>query len=946
MKKAENTSQKKRRFKIILILIVVLVLLAGLLIPAFLSSPAGNRIIKNQVNARIDGTVEMQKFSIGWMKGIRVKDLDYEDTAGTTIVKVPAANVAPKYLDLLFGTLNLKKARIDSPSITLNIDEQNIDFPQADMVAPDLEPGEPTQPVRPKKGIKIGLVNLAVNDGEVTINLWSGQEPVQTVKFQDINSELTVLGPGQQSRANVDMTIAGGTVPAVVTASAAVTPDKDTWQLESGQLDVKITKLQLETLRPLFALMGRPFEANGTLNADTKVNIEDGTWKRILADAKIENFSMQTAAAGQAAPPSQPVTIRADIENTNNRLKIDALDVKSPFLTLDSAGSQDRLDFTASADLAQALAFASQFGVQPKFDINGELNSSGTLNLRDNGAAVRANGTLANFQLSQAQNQTPPASATLDLTLDYDAAAKAVTINRLNAVSTGLGDITVENAKYLTAAKSAITAFSGAFEANIELAPALAYAKAAGIKTPEDMLLEGTLDARGFVGPDSDDSKIRAQLNSATITDLVAGKKGTDIPPLEAEEATASGTLILDPAEKTFSGRFKAKIGEQLIEIRHGSVEKSVKNNQVHLDADLDTTYDLAALSTLAAPFVPEGLTLIGKRDDKITFSTNYPADQAPANLTKNMALNFPLGFESASWMGLNLGPTQTALNINQGTLTLTPFETTANSGTLRFGGTADLSQEKIFFTLPKPTQICENIQITNELTNNLLMYMNPLFADAINLRGTLNFSCDTLRFPLVNAPMSDLKVQGKYSIAKMALQGTKTGLLGKILGLMNKTDIRTMEVVETPFTVQDEIIAYDNMQINLDQNPINFGGRINFNQKMNMSVMLPYTLSGELIRIDQANRKDRIALPLGCTLTSPCLDTEAFLESQGRQLIEEQIRKALGLDKKQNQAEPQPQEQPKEEQDQQDQQQPSEEERLKEEIRKRIQEGIQGLFD
>lgn len=938
MKTQQTASQKKRRTKklfIILSVLLALIVLLWLLIPVFLSSPAGTRMIENQVNARLDGTLNMQDFSIGWMRGIRVRGLDYEDASGETIVRVPSANVSPKYFHLLFGTLSLKDGQIDSPAVTLNIDRQKIDFPQADIVAPDLEAPAETEPAQAKKAISIGRMNLAVNNGAVTINLWSGQDPVQTVKFEDIHSALTVMPPGQQSSASLDMAVAGGTQPAMVTVQAQATPNKDTWRLESGRLDVKIEKLQLETLRPLFALMGRPFEANGTLDADANVKIEDGTWKQVLTDAKIKDFSMQTSVNGKASP-GQPVTVKTDIKNIGSRLQIDALDIQSPFLTLGSSGTQEKLDFTANADLEQTLAFARQFGLETQIDVNGSLNSSGTLNLREDGAALRAGGTLSDFQVINQQIKTPTASATLDLTLDYDAQAKAVTINRLNAVSTGLGEITIENAKYLTAADSAIAALSGTFQTNIELAPVLQYAQAAGVKTPPDLLLEGTLDAQGFVGPDSDKEKIRAQLNSATITDLVAGKKGSDIPPLEAEKAAASGTLILDPAKKTFSGQFKAKIGEQLIEIRHGSVEKSVEDNQVHLDADLDAAYDLTALSTLAAPFIPEGLTLTGKREDKIKFSTRYAADQTPPDLTKNMQLNLPLGFDSASWMGFNLGPTQTSLSIQNGILTLTPFETAANSGTLRFGGTADLTREQIFFALNEPVRIAENVRITSELTNNLLRYMNPLFADAVSLRGVLDFSCETLNFPLVNAPMSDLKVEGKFSIADMSLQGSKSGFLGKVLGLINKTDIRNMQVVETPFTVNNEVIAYDNMQINLDQNPINFGGKINFNQQMNMSVMLPYTLSGDLVRTDQANRKDRITLPLDGTLTNPRLDTQAFLEQQGRQLIGEQIRKALGLDKKQ--PSPDEQDQPAEE--------PSEEDKRREELRKRVIEGIKGLFE
>jgi hypothetical protein len=57
------------------------------------------------------------------------------------------------------------------------------------------------------------------------------------------------------------------------------------------------------------------------------------------------------------------------------------------------------------------------------------------------------------------------------------------------------------------------------------------------------------------------------------------------------------------------------------------------------------------------------------------------------------------------------------------------------------------------------------------------------------------------------------------------------------------------------------------------------------------MTVALPYTLTGRLVRVGQPEMKDRIVVPLTGTVNKPQLNLQKLVESQ----LQEQILKGLG---------------------------------------------------
>jgi hypothetical protein len=94
-----------------------------------------------------------------------------------------------------------------------------------------------------------------------------------------------------------------------------------------------------------------------------------------------------------------------------------------------------------------------------------------------------------------------------------------------------------------------------------------------------------------------------------------------------------------------------------------------------------------------------------------------------------------------------------------------------------------------------------------------------------------------------------------------------------------------------TALVLQDGVLRYDDMQIDIGQNPVNFRGSIGLDGALNMTIVLPYTLTGRLVRVGQPQMAERIVVPLTGTIEKPQLNLQKLVESQ----LQEQIMRGLG---------------------------------------------------
>jgi len=263
-----------------------------------------------------------------------------------------------------------------------------------------------------------------------------------------------------------------------------------------------------------------------------------------------------------------------------------------------------------------------------------------------------------------------------------------------------------------------------------------------------------------------------------------------------------------------------------------------------------------------------------------------------PERLLANLDMKTKLSLDGAEYISFAFGPMELDVQIKNGLLTISPFSTTLNNGTVSFSGSADFRQSPILLQNLEPVEI-KDIKIDEQTTHMFLMYVNPVFTNAVNVTGVMNFHCQRLMIPLTGGSKNDLEMVGTIAIDNLRLR--TYGLLGQIITLMGaSTSGVDMKIHPTRFVLRNGLLSYDDMQLDIGDNPVNFRGTIGLDKSLAMEVTLPYTFMGRTARVGEKTAGERITLPLKGTLDKPELDTGKLLEEQLKKEVFKGLEKLL----------------------------------------------------
>ncbi len=335
----------------------------------------------------------------------------------------------------------------------------------------------------------------------------------------------------------------------------------------------------------------------------------------------------------------------------------------------------------------------------------------------------------------------------------------------------------------------------------------------------------------------------------------------------------------------------------QQIKIDDGRLRLVSGSDKTDLEGQFDYAYDWATVSNLVRGVLPRGLQLKGKRKGTVSFSSEYPNNELD-KFWANLNTSVKVGFEQADYMGLIFEPTEIDVVVEKGLLTIEPFSSKVSNGQLNFAGRVDFKDEPVLLKAAGPLRIAKDIQITNEMTERLLMYLNPVFGRAVNVGGVVNLSCERLAIPINGGSRNDIEMAGVISVEHLQLEASE--LFGRILEAANVARAGDITIHPTRFVLQNGLLRYDDMQMDVGDSPINFKGVIGLDKSLNMTMTLPYTTKGETVKLGRETRGRRIILVLKGTLDKPQIDVSRALQEQLKQELEERIQERLleGLDK------------------------------------------------
>lgn len=1002
--KQPNVEPRKKTvikiFKWIFLLLIVLIAMMLLLVPAIVSSEKSRRFILAKINDSISGQTNFTDLSVGWLKGIRIADFSFNDDAGQISVRAGKIATTPHYTSILSGNFSFGQTLIEKPSVEINLQQL-----QAQTTGATSGP----EPKRvPTKAAGIALVtDIVVNDGSFKIT----DQNARTIEATNINSKLSVRPPGQQSRFNLNMSVASEGKQSTIQADGRITPGKTKtgWSLKgtTGDITIEVNDLDIESLAPFFALGGVDVQATGLVSGDAKGEIKDGRLEGLAGtiNAKdldisgpvlkgdrlqtseldinvklsqkdetidIENLQVTsdwaTASASGTIPTTlgsftdflesdSPVDLEGDfkcdmsavlsqmpktlglkegmqvtsgqltgkvqtstsagrrrlhaqatlagLEGTMEGKKIalsdsiwaeaqvssdktgisyDKLDVSAPFARINCSGKSDSLQYNAEANLAKLQSELGQFINIGQNEMVGEFLSKGKISITEDRITTSGSSVVNNLRLSSQDG--PSASepkVQVDSAIEIDTKDSIISIRSVTA-DASFGRISIEDGVVPLTRDSGKSMSLAISASHVDLEKVRPFAILLG-SFPEEMQLAGLAESKISVNSEKDLYKITT--DSTKIKDLKLTYP--DKKPFEPNEVTLAFDVEIN-AEKDISLKtFDLESADPLIKLHFSEFSRVSKGEKTQLTGEAECEYDWTAVDTLVAPYMPEGLNLKGKRKDAFNFSSEFPTSKTD-QIMPNLTATGTLGFEQADYMGLNFGPTDTDIRIDKGVLTITPFTTTVNEGQLNFAGQADFNQKPALLKIPKPMQIAKGIKINDETAGKLLKYVSPIFANAVNTSGVANFHCEQLAIPMSAEAKNKAVVIGTISIDQLRIQASD--LLGQILTTGDRS--AKMTIHPTRFTLQNGFLHYDDMQMDVGDNPLNLRGTIGLDKSLNMTVTLPYTFAGRTVRVGRDSSTRRITIPLKGTVDNPQLDTSKFIENQLKDQIEDQLKKVF----------------------------------------------------
>jgi hypothetical protein len=741
--------------------------------------------------------------------------------------------------------------------------------------------------------------------GNVAGALQNGQ--LENLNAKIVGQNINVTGPAlqgdrlQTSRLNVTAHLAQSanainvsqlnvqTDWAQVSATGTLpeTPESLNKLLESGeaydvkgQFDVNLAAL-LTQMPNTFAVQPGTQITSGRATGNVNTTTENG---RAVLVAQAQVTDLAGVSNNRQVRLSGPVQTSLRLSTGPQGAQLDNLDVTAPFAKLTASGNFKQINYQGQADLAALQSNLGPFVNLGKYNLAGQVASKGQVSLGDEVTGLA--GTLSAQKLVVAAdgNSVTEPQANVDFRVGLNQQEQTLAINTLTA-NVSFGTLSIQNAVVPTGQKSPASLRLPVQARNVNLSKLEPYAALVG--SPLPVTLQGIAQSEVTVTSQADTYHVVSSATRIQDFRMTAPEKETFAQP----QVTATFDVYLNTADKTINVA-QLQVDSPQFKITKSSYRQTTQGNEATRQGALAAQFDWAAVGPLVSAFLPSPLTVAGQRQVSLNFTSTYPVNQSngfPAHLNGQASF----GFDKADYLGFNFGPTDVDIRAENGLLSIRPISTTVNNGKLNLTATADLRQTPIVLRTPAAVHLAQNVQINAQTTDQLLKYVNPIFANAVNVSGIANFDVQSLAIPLAANYRTGAELTGTIWINQLTLGGSN--LLNQIFtatGGSLRGQILTVQ--PTRLVLDKGVVHYDDMQIDIGDNPLNFRGSIGLNKVLDMTIVLPYTIEGRTVRVGQPQTGERIAIPLTGTLDKPELNLQKFLQLQLQGQLQGQIQKGL----------------------------------------------------
>lgn len=800
---------------------------------------------EDAATVRVDGAITPARDARGWT---------LEGTSGDVVVEVNDLNLDSLAPILELAGLDLRAQGRVSADVTSAVVDGKLETLKGTVTGRDVNIGGAV------------LKGDRLQTSELTVNTQLTRQG-QTIKIDRLDA--------RTDWANVT---ASGTLPTSPQSLTDLLKSESDYSLQ-GQFDCNLPAL-LSQMPNTFGLKEGTQITDGKASGRINTSTEAG---RATIVAQTEITGLAGTVDGKPLTLSEPVSANLRLSADETSVRVDTMEVSAAFGRITAGGDFNEVNYDGQIDLARLQSELGQFADLGPYQMTGDLTSKGQVTIQDD--HIAATGTVSARQLvltSPDGNSVSEPSADIAFAFDLDQARDVLAVSQLDAKGS-FGSIAVKDGTVPLDKASSVPMDVDIIADRLDLQKITPYAVLFG-SLPEDIRLKGI--AGSTLAVTSEEGAYRIQTQDTQIQNFVLATDANE--PFSQKQVTVAFDVAVNPEAKAVKVR-TFQLESPQIKIQ-GDFTKARQAEQVVISGTLEGECDWQAVGQVASLALPEGLELSGRRAISLEFASTYPAND-PNAMMANLDGSARAGFDTAQYKGLNIGATDVQIQVRNGLLSVEPFSTTVNNGQLNFAGQADFKQPDRLLRTSGPLMLAKGIELNQEMTGSLLQYVNPLFANVTGISGVANFECQTLAIPLAAGLERKAEVVGTISADNVLVEAS--GLLDKILSATGQ-NLRgqTLTLRPTKLNLQDGVVRYDDMQIDVGDNPINFRGAIGLDQRLDMTITLPWTLKGRTARVDEEGKAGpRIEVPLTGTIKNPNLDLKRVLQDQLFRGLEELFR-------------------------------------------------------
>lgn len=436
---------------------------------------------------------------------------------------------------------------------------------------------------------------------------------------------------------------------------------------------------------------------------------------------------------------------------------------------------------------------------------------------------------------------------------------------------------------------------------------------------PVTEMLDGAVEIRGY------SAAVKSVLapwhdawwlsDAATVAARLTARPGRQLHAIAVVKPWATGRVD-SSAAVIRSGRAEARLiaDEQTgnLHVEEGSLDipglqarlggtVSTREDLLHVNLQIDTQYDLAALSrqfltddgsvlltgTQQQQFEIQGSPALLTPTDLLAHQRRQTGTQQPAEI---LSMRGGLSWDGGRLLGTDVGPGSVSLELQDGIVSSTPVQCSLSGGQLNAMPRWRLQDNVI--ELASGARVSD-LPLTQELAQTWLGYVSPLLAESTSVNGMVSLRLQQFAWS-VDTPSRSI-ADGLLTIdTASAAAGPSLAPLISLLGQLRNKDLSDRRLLFPAQQVRVQlaggVVQHDRLSMDLNGYQLATSGRVSLQEQVDLTLSIPLEKGGGR----------QINVPIRGTVRRPVPAFDGLLQSLGRQEIESRVNGELNrqLDK------------------------------------------------